>query len=251
MISVCLEFVVLSRYVKFWQWTILLLNVNAEFIRISSHKGRWLHYTTSAVLHMPPVQRASARRTQRHRNTWVRTETPPPPWAVITAWFFAHWKGNTPKCQAATKLKDVAPWKKRYDKPRQLIKKQRFYFANKDPYSQSCGFSSSQVWIWGLYHRESWALKNQCFWTVVLEKTLESPLNCKEIQPVHPKANQSWIFIGRTDAEAETPILWSPDAKWCWERLTAEWEGDDRRWDGWMASLTQRKWVSVNSGRWW
>ena len=144
---------------------------------------------------MPPVQRASARRTQRHRNTWVRTETPPPPWAVITAWFFAHWKGNTPKCQAATKLKDVAPWKKRYDKPRQLIKKQRFYFANKDPYSQSCGFSSSQVWIWGLYHRESWALKNQCFWTVVLEKTLESPLNCKEIKLVNHKGNQSWIFI--------------------------------------------------------
>ena len=197
---------------------------------------------------MPPVQRASARRTQRHRNMWVRTETPPPPWAVITAWFFAHWKGNTPKCQAATKLKDVAPWKKRYDKPRQLIKKQRFYFANKDPYSQSCGFSSSQVWIWGLYHRESWALKNQCFWTVVLEKTLESPLNCKEIKLVNPKRNQLWIFIERTDAEAPTLWCWCKEpTHWthlkrlrCWERLKAGGEGDDRGWDGWMASLTQQ-----------
>ena len=110
-----------------------------------------------------------------------------------------------------------------------------------------------------LDYKESWALKNLCFWTVVLEKTLESPLGCKEIQQVHPKGNQSWVFIGRTDVETETPILWPPDARnwlhwkrpWCWERLRAGGEGDDRGWDGWMASLTQRTWILVNSGSWW
>ena len=108
--------------------------------------------------------------------------------------------------------------------------------------------------MWKLDYIENWALKNWCFWTVVLEKTLESPLDCKEIQPVHPKRNQSWIFIGRTDAEAETPILWPPDVKnwpWCWERLKARGEGDNRGWDGWMASPTQWTWVSVNFGSWW
>ena len=107
----------------------------------------------------------------------------------------------------------LAPWKKSYDQPRQHIKKQRHYFDNKGPSSQGYGFSSSQVWMWELDYEESWAPKNWCFWTVVLEKTLESPLDCKEIQPVHPKGNQSWIFIGRTDAEAETPTLWPPDVK--------------------------------------
>ena len=101
----------------------------------------------------------------------------------------------------------LAPWKKSYDQPRQHIKKQRHYFVNKGPSSQSYGFSSSHVWIWELDYKESWALKNWCF------KTLESPLDCKDIQPVHSKGNQSWIFIGRIDAEAETPILWPPDAK--------------------------------------
>ena len=85
--------------------------------------------------------------------------------------------------------------------------------ANKGPSSQSYGFSSSHVWMWELDYKESWAPKNWCFWTVVLEETLKSPLDCKEIQPVHPKGNQSWIFIGRIDAEADTPILWLPDAK--------------------------------------
>ena len=94
-----------------------------------------------------------------------------------------------------------------------ILKKQRHYFANKGPSSQSYGFSSSCVWVWELDYKESWVPKNWCFWTVVLEKTLESPLDCKEIQPVHPKGNRSWIFIGRTDAEAETPILWPPDVK--------------------------------------
>ena len=93
------------------------------------------------------------------------------------------------------------------------MKKQRHYFANKGPFSQSFDFSSSHVWMWELDHNENWVLKNWCFWTVVLEKSLESPLDSKEIQPVHPKGNQSWIFIGRTDAEAETPILWPSDAK--------------------------------------
>ena len=97
--------------------------------------------------------------------------------------------------------------------PRQHIKKQRHYFADKGPSSQSYGFSNGHVWMWELDYKESWAPKNWCFSTVALEKTLESPLNCKEIHLVHPKGNQSWIFIGRTDVEAETPILWTPDAK--------------------------------------
>ena len=105
----------------------------------------------------------------------------------------------------------LAPWKKSYDQSRQHINKQRQYFANKCPCSQSYGFSNSHVWMWDLDHKESWAPKSWCFWTVVLEKTLESPLNCKEIKSVNPKGNQPWIFIGRT--EAEVPILWPPDAK--------------------------------------
>ena len=109
--------------------------------------------------------------------------------------------------------KMLAPWKKIYDQARQHIKKQRHYFANKGPSRQGYGFFSSYVWMWELDHKENWVPKNWCFWTVVLEKTLESPLDCKEIQPVHPKGNQSWIFIGRTDAEVETTILWPPDAK--------------------------------------
>ena len=107
----------------------------------------------------------------------------------------------------------LAPWKKSYDQHRQHIKKQRHYFANKGLSSQSYGFSSSHVWMWEWDYKESWVSKNWCFWTVVLEKTVESDLDCKEIQPVNPKRNQSWIFIGRTDAEAETPILWPRDAK--------------------------------------
>ena len=103
--------------------------------------------------------------------------------------------------------------KKSYNQPRQHIKNQRHYIANKGLSSQGYGFSSSHVWMWELDYKQIWAPKNWCFWTVVLEKTLESPLDCKEIQPIHPKGNQSWIFIGRTDAEAETPILWPPNAK--------------------------------------
>ena len=121
-------------------------------------------------------------------------------------------------------------WKESYHQPRQHIKKQRHYFANKGPSSQGYGFSCGHVWMWELDYKESWAPKNWCFWTVVLEKTLESPLNCKEIQPVHPKGDQSWVFIGRTDVEAETPILWPPDAKsWLiWKDPDAR---KDLRWE--------------------
>ena len=144
-------------------------------------------------------------------------------------------------------IKTLAPWKKSYDQLRQHIKKQRHYFSNKGPSSQSYGFSGSRVWIGELDYKDSWAPKNWCFWIVVLEKTLKSPLDCKEIQPVHPKVNQSWTFIGRTDAE--TPILWPRDVKtyphgkrpWCWERLKAGGEADNREWDGWMISLTRWK----------
>ena len=127
------------------------------------------------------------------------------------------------------------PWKESYDQARQLIKKQRHYFVNKCPFSQAYGFSSGHVWMWDLDYKESWAPKNWCFWTMVLEKTLENPLDCKEIQPVHPKRDQSWLFIGRTDVEAETPLLWPPHAKsWLiWKDLdSGKIEGKRRR--GWQ-----------------
>ena len=114
---------------------------------------------------------------------------------------------------AAMKLKDACSLEKSYDQSRQQVIKQRQYFAYKGPYSQSYDFSSSYVWMWELDYKESWVPKKWCLWTVVLEKTLESPLNCKEIKSVNPKRNQSWIFIRRTGAEAETPILWPPDEK--------------------------------------
>ena len=155
------------------------------------------------------------------------------------------------------KLKDACSLKKSYDKPRQHIKKQRHYFANKGLFSQSYGFSSGHVCMWELDHKEGWVLKNWWFWTVLLEQTLESPLDCKEIQPVHPKGDQSWISIGRTDAEA--PILWPPDAK-IWvirkdpdaeKRLKVGGEGDDRGRDGWMESPTRWTWVWSSSRSWW
>ena len=154
------------------------------------------------------------------------------------------------------KLKDTCSLEETLWPTEQLIKKQRHYFANKGLSSQIYGFSSSHVWLWELDYKESWAPKNWCFWSVVLEKTLESPLDSKEIQPVHPKGNQVWIFIGRTDAEAETPTLRPHDVKsrlrpWCWERFRAGGEGDDRGWDPWMASPTQWTWVWVSTGRWW
>ena len=138
------------------------------------------------------------------------------------------------------------------------IKKQRLYFPNKGPSSQGYGFSSGHVWMWELDYKESWVLKKWFFWTEVLEKTLESPLECKEIQLVHPKGNQTWVFIGRTDVEAETLILWPPDAKnWLvWKDPDAgkDWRWEEKGltgWVSWMASLTQRTWVWTNSGSWW
>ena len=139
------------------------------------------------------------------------------------------------------------------------ILKSRHYFTNKGPSSQNFGFSSSHVWMWELDYKESWASKYWWFWTVVLEETLESPLDCKEIHPVNHKENQSWIFLGRTDAKAETPILlatWCEELThwkrpWSWERLKAGGEGDNRGWGGWMASLTQWAWVWASSRSWW
>ena len=131
-------------------------------------------------------------------------------------WKSLYFRGAPKSMQMVTvamKLKMLAPRKKSYDKLIQHIKKQRHYFANKGPVSQSYSFSGSHVWMWELDHKESLALKNWFFWTVALETTLESPLDCKKIQPVHPKGDQSWVCIGGTDAEAETPILWPPDAK--------------------------------------
>ena len=113
---------------------------------------------------------------------------------------------------ADIKLKD-GPWKKSYDKIRQHIRKQRHHFADKSLSSQSYHFSSSDVRLWELDNKEDWAPKNWCFWIVVLEKTLESPLDSKEIKPVNSKGNQPWLFFGRTDAEAEAPVLWPSDAK--------------------------------------
>ena len=112
---------------------------------------------------------------------------------------------------AAIKLKDACSWKKNYDQPKQHSKKQRHYFANKSLSSQGYSFPSSHVWMWELDHKESWELKNWCFWTMVLEKTLESSLDFNKINLVNPKGNQSWLFIGRTDAH--TPIFWPPHAK--------------------------------------
>ena len=126
----------------------------------------------------------------------------------------------------------LTPWKESYDQPRQHIKKQRHYFANKGPSSQGYGSSSGHVWMWELDYKKSWAPKNWCFWTVVLEKTFESPLGCKEIQPVHPEGDHSWVFIGRTGVESETLILWPPDAKsWLiWKDPDAgkDWEQEEK-----------------------
>ena len=134
------------------------------------------------------------------------------------------------------------------------IFKSRDITLPKGPSTQGYGFSSGHVWMWELDCEKSWEPKNWCFWTVVLEKTLESPLDCKEIQPFHSKGDQPWVFFGRNDAKAETPVLWPPHAKswlWCWEGLEAGGEGDDRGWDGWMASMTRWTWVWVNSRSWW
>ena len=147
-------------------------------------------------------------------------------------WLTLFWGAPESQMQmmiAAMKLKDAYSLES-YDQPRQHIRKQRHYFANKGPSSQGYGFSSGHVWMWELDYKEGWVLKNLCFWTVVLEKPLESPLGCKEIQPVHPKGDQSWVFIGRTDAEEETLILWPPHAK-NWLLGKNPDVGKDWRWE--------------------
>ena len=133
-------------------------------------------------------------------------------------------------------IKTLAPCMKSYDPHRHHIKKQRYYFAKKRPSSQVYSFSSSHVWMWEFEYKESWVLKKWCLWTLVLQKTLERPLNCREFQPVDPKGNQSWKFIGRTDAEAKIPVLWPADGKywliwkrpWYWERWKSGGEVENR-----------------------
>ena len=141
------------------------------------------------------------------------------------------------------------------DKPRQSIKKQRHHFVDKGPYSQSYGFSSSHGWVGELDHKDSWVLKNWCFWIVLLEKTLESPLDSKEIQPVNPKGNQAWIFHWKDWCwfwSSNTLATWGEELThwkrpWCWEGLRARGEGDNRGWHGWMAWT----WVWANSRTQW
>ena len=142
--------------------------------------------------------------------------------------------------------------------PTKYIQKQKHYFANKGPSSQGYGFSSSHVWMWELDCEESWAPKNWCFWTVVLEKILESPLDCKEIQPVHPKGDQSWVFWeawcwswNSSTLATSCEELTHLKKLLCWERLKVGGQGDDREWDGWMASPTQWIRVWVDSSSWW
>ena len=159
---------------------------------------------------------------------------------------------------AAMNLKDACSLEENCDKPRQHIKKQRHYIANIGPSSQSYGFSSSYVWMWELDYKESWALKNWCFWTVVLKKTLESPLECKEIQPVILKEISPGFSLEGLMLKLKLQYFGhliqrvdSLKRPWCWEGLGAEVEGDDRGWAGWMASPTRWMWVWVNSGSWW
>jgi len=134
----------------------------------------------------------------------------------------------------------LTPWKESYDQPRQHIKKQRHYFVNKSLSSRGYGFPSGHIWMWELDYKESWVVKNWCFWTVQLEKTLQSTLDCKEIQPVHPKGYQSWVFIVGTDVEAETPILWPPDTKsWLiWKDPDAEGRRRGRQRMRWLDGIT-------------
>ena len=152
----------------------------------------------------------------------------------------------------------LAPWKKIYDQPGQRIEKQRLYFANKGPPSQSYGFSTCHVWMWGLDYNESWVPKNWCFWTVVLKKALESPLDCKEIhQSILKEISSEYSLEGlmlKLKLQYFGHLIWRIKhlkRRWCWETLNAGGEGDDRGWDDWMASLTSWTWVWASSRSWW
>ena len=153
----------------------------------------------------------------------------------------------------------LAPWKKSYDQPRQHIKKKRHYFVYKGLYSQSYGFSSSHVWMWDLDNKKGWLLKNWCLWAVVLKKTLESPSDCKEIKPVNPKGNQSWIFIHWKDWCLKLKLQYFGHLMQRADSLEKtlmlrKIEGRRRRGQQrtrWLASPTQWTWVWASSGRWW
>ena len=165
----------------------------------------------------------------KSKDGWTRVEwgvNYPVPFRVYFQTLFSQAPKSLQMVTVAMKLKDACS----LEELRQHIKKQRHYFAYKGLSSQSYGFSS-HVWMWELDYREGWALKNWCFWIVVLEKTLEGPLDCKGIKSVIPKGNQSWIFIGRTDAEAEAPILWPPDAQRAdsLEKALKDWRQDEKR----------------------
>ena len=156
-----------------------------------------------------------------------------------SSWKFNYTQPESLQMMAvAMKLKDAYSSEGKLWQTQKCIKKQGHHFADKGPYIQNYGFSTSYVQMWELDHKEGWALKNWCFQTVLLEKTLESPLDSKEIKPVNPKGNQHWIVTGRTDAEA--PILWPPDVKswligkrsWCWERSKAKGKRGSRGWNG-------------------
>ena len=129
----------------------------------------------------------------------------------------------------------LAPWKRHYEQPQQHIKKQRCSFASKGPYSQSYGFSSSHIWMWELENKKGWVLKNWCLWIVLLEKTLKSPLDSKEIKPVNHKGNQPWLFIGRTDGKAELQsfghLIWRADSL---EKTLTLWKIEGRKRRGWQ-----------------
>jgi len=156
-------------------------------------------------------------------------------------------------CLQPWSWKTLTPWKESYDQPRQHIQKQKYYFANKGPSSQRYSFSSGHVWMWELDSEESWVLKNWCFWTVVLEKTLESPLDCKEIQPVHPKGDQSWVFIGRLILKLKLQyfghIMQRVDSL---EKTLMLGGIGGRRRRGWQRMRwLDGTWVWVDSRNWW
>ena len=178
---------------------------------------------------------------QINREKWKQ-------WQILFSWAPKSLQTVT----AVLKLRDASPWKKNYDKPRECIKNQRHHFANKCSYSQSYGFSSRHVQMWELNHKEGWASKNWCFQIVVLEKILGSPLDCKEIKLVNHKGNQSWIFIGRTDAEAEAPILWPRDEKsWLVGKdpdAGKDWGQEEKGWQRmrWLDGITDSMDMSLS-----